>query len=406
MLYDSVGRYRYFFTTDMILQTAFQGRILLLTVRQKKDNHRFKQLPNGIRQTDRLLRSCINAAAGIRGSVDINPVNMVARCFQRNFDMIGKIRAAEMSGEGRKQTPDTQQSGQSGTCRSPDKRDINERRRLLDTTENRGFRGIFSSYAFRGGKLAGAVLNGDARTVFITCIQRANGIPDASNEKRRRLLETSSEAKIAGKRASVTFNHDVYSAVGITVDAICGASEIFTVFRDLAEDGEELRNSSPVQRNINTIAALYPFLKTNGDKAVIAKYKSRLKALEGAQGSENIAERQRLTAALNKATAVLERKAAEQRKFLTIISTMQNRALEAKKLFTSKRFAETVIEEIKQAQSEVPPDDGNDKRRRRSLNIQEVDDEAGADSGNERALFAEADRTKETAAETQKQYRE
>lgn len=344
----------------------------------------------GAAKKDMLLRAAVNAGAGITSFANTDPVGLVRQCFCRRFDAVGKARAEETALKGgdtakRAAAEETAQknSGFENNKNTDSSRYFenkrstagmkkqHESRRNIQNAAERSVGEKFSSYAFRGGKLAGAILDGNAKAMFITCIQRAYGVPEAENEKQRGLPSEPKTARAGNTTAY--FSRDVYSAVGIAADAVRGASSVLDAFRSIAEGKDRLEETS---LNVNTVEKVYPFLKTSGDKAVIESLKAKLKSFEGAKSPEEILEKQRLVAALNKANAVLNEKKEEQRSFLTVITTMQERAREAEKLFSGGVFArETVEEPETTVNAEPPPEKRKNNRVRRSLNVPDAKSE-------------------------------
>ncbi|MGN1340083.1 MAG: hypothetical protein ACI4WS_07310 [Oscillospiraceae bacterium] len=348
---------------------------------------------DGMRLREKQLRAEISSAAGtsspeFAGQEKPDPIELLSLNYRNTFDMVGKQHAAELSG---RESGEMQRSGAesvygesfrserregdnglSGLRRRHDFPEYSHSGRQL--AEGR-FCDRFSDNAFRGGRLAGAVLEGQGRNMFITCVERALTVDKASNEKQRKLLGASAFGrKLDSQPASVMFNRDIKSAVGVAVDAIHGASRVFNVFKGLA-DGTGALQSNPLEmRGVDTIRSTYPFLSTDSDKALISRYKSRVRALEQENTPEAAREKQSIESALKKAEAVLARKEAEKRKFLSQLTEMQSNAREAEKLFTSEDFARTVLEEIEAKQTDAPPDGSG--RRRRSLN-EEIPNEQG-----------------------------
>lgn len=349
---------------------------------------------SGIRQREKQLRKEVSAAAGIGSAEQTDPINLLIRDYSKTFDAVGKAKASKMSGKEAERehkdgepAPERQAEGAAVQNSVPaglrKKHDFPEYTHSERALSEGSFCDRFSANAFRGGKLAGAVLEGQAKNMFITCVSRARTVRAPFNEKQRKILgATAVERSVDGQPASVMFNRDVRSAVGIAVDAVQGASRVLDIFRGLAEGTGAIQDNPLEIRDVDTIGNAYPFLSTDGDKALIQKYRQQIKALEQDNSPEAEAERQSVGSALRKAEAVLERKETEKRKFLTKLTEMQNNAREAEKLFTAEGFAETVIEEIEEMQSDVPPDDGRG-RRRRTLDRETV-------NGNETYLSEQA----------------
>lgn len=336
---------------------------------------------DGMRLREKQLRAEVSTAAINQSSEYAcrerpDPVELLSRNYRSTFDLVGREKAAQLS---QKEQSDAKphDSAREGTEQlTSDGGGLAEERKRHDFPEyshsgrqlaEGNFCDRFSENAFRGGKLAGAVLAGQGRNMFITCVERALTVDKASNEKQRKLLGGSAFSRnVFGQPACVTANRDVRSAVGIAVDAVHGASRVLDIFRELTENSGAMQDHYLELYGVNTLKSTYPFLCTDSDKALISRYKGQLKALENDKSPQAALERQSVSSALKKAEAVLNKKEAEKRNFLTQLAEMQNNAREAEKIFSADDFAETVLEEIEAAQSDTPPD-GN-RRRRKSLN--------------------------------------
>lgn len=341
---------------------------------------------SGMRSREKRLRAEVSAAAGFGSAEKTDPVQLLTQNYRQTFDAAGKARAAELSNQrsGALQRDDLSASGSSSgrdtAERNSSDNTISGLRKKHDFPEyshserqlsEGSFCDRFSANAFRGGKLAGAVLEGQAKNMFITCVQRARTVRPPSNDKQRKILGSSAvERGVDGEPASVVFNRDIRSAVGIAVDAVHGASRVFDIFKDIADGTGDLQDNPLEIRGVGTIRSVYPFLSTEADKSLIQKYRSRLKSLENDNSAEAAQEKQSIGSALKKAEAVLERKEAEKRKFLTKLSEMQSNAREAENLFSSEGFAEAVQEEIEATLPADPPDDN--RRRRRTIDQERV----------------------------------
>lgn len=336
---------------------------------------------------ERQLRAEISSSAGLN-SKSSDPITLLTKSYKQTFDAVGRSRASEMTGgsksheKAEKDGSEVQKKGDPETNYSEigvrrRRRDFGAYRHSRRRLEERSFCEQFSDTAFRGGRLAGAVLSGEARNMFISCVARTQNSPGPQNEKQRGIIgDTAIEKDIESQPAKVIFNRDVRSAVGIAVDAIHGADRVLEIFRSFVKGSDELQDNHLEKRNVQTMKQIYPFLDTRGDKALIERYSEKIKQLEGDGSPRTIAERKSLESALNKAQSVLDRKQAEQRRFLTQLELMQSRAREAEQLFTSESFVDTVIEESEALSEASPPDDNDNNdnnkngkpRRRRSLN--------------------------------------
>ena len=369
---------------------------MVITALQKKRRTDIAPDSSMVKKEER-LKAEIASTAGLGGG-KTDPVSLMTKSYKQSFDAVGKARAEELAAKSSKRKNDIQVKGTEVQSANRKKHDFPEYSHSKRQLEQGDFCSRFSAVAFRGGMLAGAVLEGQAKNMFISCAARAKGIPDLQNEKQRRVLaETAIEKNVDAQPAKVVFNRDVRSAVGIAVDAIHGAGRVLDIFRKLAEGSGELQDNRLEMHEVNTIRQLYPFLSTDGDKALIKKYSEKIKLLENDNSDEAQREKKSMESALKKAQGVLDRKQSEQRQFLTQLNFMQSRAREAERLFTSESFAETVTEEIEAAVASDPPEDKKglgllaaaiaaaglaaaetveEKRERKTLNVAEEDDGA------------------------------
>lgn len=99
------------------------------------------------------------------------------------------------------------------------------------------------------------------------------------------------------------------------------------------------------------------------DKRLLAQYKERLKSLENDSSPEAENTAGILRSAMTKQNAVLKKKQQEQRDFLTVLDRISSNVREAEKLFSSDGFAEEAMREAEALTVDIPPDDGNDRRR-------------------------------------------
>ena len=362
----------------------------LVALRKKR---RTDTAPNtGMAVREKQLKAEIASAAGLSGG-KTDPVVLLMQSYKQRFDAVGSARAAELDGKNTEPKQAADQNMKTGELDGARKKhDFPEYTHSRRQIEQGDFCNRFSAVAFRGGTLAGAILEGQAKNMFISCAVRSKST--SVPEKQKGILgESAIEKSIDAQPAKAVFNRDIRSAVGITVDAIHGAGRVLDIFKSLAEDSEELQDDCSELRDIGTVKQLYPFLSTQSDKALIEKYSTQIKLLENDDSPEARMERSSLEWALKKAQGVLNRKQSEQRNFLTLLNLMQNRAREAERLFTSEGFAETVAEEIEIVMAE-PPDDGSG-RKRRSLNSAEVCDVTGANA----AVTGEPPRERERSSE-------
>ena len=302
------------------------------------------------------------------GLKHVDPVYMLTDGFAKRFDAVGTEHSRQMAGNSEQfQRTDGENSSTGGGLGS---RKVNDREPTVAADSRResdecNFADKFSSYAFRGGKLANAVMAGQGRQVFTVCLSRALGRSFHGSERQKKLLGSANDFHVGNTSARVMFNRDAQSAVSLVTDALRGSTRILELFRNLA-NGSDQRSDTPLEmRNIDTLKMAFPFLQTDDDKRLLLSCKSRLKELENSKNlkSENAARL--LRAAVIKHTAVLRRKEEQQRNFLTKLNEINSNVREAEKLFSSDGFAEQALREAEELIEGTPPDD--DKRRKASF---------------------------------------
>ena len=168
----------------------------------------------------------------------------------------------------------------------------------------------FSSYAFRGVKLANAVMAGQGRQVFTVCLSRALGRSFHGSERQKKLLGSANDFHVGNTSARVMFNRDAQSAVSLVTDALRGSTRILELF--------------------------------------LLSCKSRLKEFENSKNPKSENAARLLRAAVIKHTAVLRRKEEQQRNFLTKLNEINSNVREAEKLFSSDGFAEQALREAEE----------------------------------------------------------
>ncbi len=322
----------------------------------------------GLVRRQKAMAAQISQTSGSSRFDSRDPVYHLMNNYINRFDAVGKARAKKMAGDDINST--AERSG--ATQLSPERRRAQMRREhdspmyrhTQGALESGEFVDRFSAYAFNGGNMAAAVMAGKGKMMFTSCLSRALGRGIPSSEKEKQLLSaTAVRAGVDGTQSDVMFNRHAHSAIGITLDAIRGASSSLEVFKKLANESGSLKDTPVEHRDIDTIPKLFPFMVTKKDKALIDTYKQRLKQLEGDNSQEAARSRKTLEWALKKESAVLARKKAEQRRFLTVLDGMLSNVREAEKIFSADGFAESVLEEIERLSTEEPPDDPNKERQ-------------------------------------------
>lgn len=333
-----------------------------------------------------------NAACGVNRSIkSVDPVYLLANSYIDCFDAVGKDRASAMAGEKRQGSggaPDKigaekgggqtsgQDSGDSSMTREQrlsllrKKHDSPEYAHSTAELDDGDFKDRFSEYAFTGGKMASAVMAGQGKQMLTLSLARTLGGSMPNDVRQKKILSQSAvELPVDSTVSSVKFNRHAQSAVGIVTDAIRGSSYVLEVFRRLCNDSGQLKQTPVELRGVDTLKQVLPFMVTDSDKRQIAEYKSRLKALEGCTSPNGQRAAKLLRTALTKQTAVMRRKQAEQRKFMTLLGRVQSNAQEAERLFSSDGFAQSVLEEAVSLMEDIPPEGGGDKLRHLSEQI-------------------------------------
>ena len=346
-------------------------------LKKRKPTLRTAAPSEGLARRQKQLGAQISRTSGTAVPCSHDPVYHMINSFTTQFDAVGRQRAAALGSErteaehGSEQTPGTTAENR----RSADTPMSEERKRQLrrkhdfpmyrhsrEQLENGSFADRFASYAFNGGNMAAAVMAGQGKQMFTSCLKRALGRPMPDSPKQKSvLMQNAIENKVDGTEAKVVFNRHAQSAVGIVLDSIRGASTTLEVFRKLANESGAIKDTPMEHYNIETMKTVYPYLVTAKDKAQLSEYNSQLKALEGDNSPDGIQRRRTLEWARDRQKAMLERKAAEQRRLLTVLTSAQANVKAAEKLFSSDGFAESVVEEIDRLQEDIPPDDNNNR---------------------------------------------
>lgn len=314
----------------------------------------------GLARRQRQMSLRIAQTSGASRLASRDPVYHLINSYTTAFDAIGRQRAALMNeGEGasvRAEEGSATPEGGIGQLRK--KHDSPMYRHSRSALESGNFADRFSSYAFNGGNMAAAVMTGQGKMMLTACLSRALGRPIPSAEKQKTVLgQTAVRSRLAGTQADVMLNRDTHSAVGIVLDTIRGASSALEVFRRLANDSGALTDTPVERREVDTVRRLCPFMATAEDRAQIKACRQQLKALQGDNSPDAAQRRKTLEWALTKQTAVLERKMAEQRRFMTVLNRVCSNVGEAERLFSSDGFAEDIAEELKRSTAGDPPED-------------------------------------------------
>lgn len=293
----------------------------------------------------------------------VDPVYALTNAFTKRFDALGMHYAGELSGKSsHEKSSFMSENGDSrvviaSRCKLHDSPEYAHSRQELNECQ---FVDRFSSYAFRGGKFANAVMAGQGKQMFTVCLSRALGRSFQGGERQKKLLsQTANERPVESMSSTVKFNRDAQSAVSIVTSAVRGSTRLLELFTKLANDSGQSPETPLEMRNIDTLKTAFPFLRTEEDRAAISACRARLKELEGGTKSPQTARI--LQSALVKQTAVLRRKEEQKRAFLTKLNEISSNVREAEKLFSSAGFAEQALNDAEKLLADEPPDDN--KRR-------------------------------------------
>lgn len=318
-------------------------------------------------------RSQIMANTGVGSTLSVDPVYRLTTGFTEQFNAMGMLRNQQRhSGE---RSSSSENEGEKQEQTAPDSRErlsANELRKRHDSPvyshtnrqlESGDFVDRFSSLAFQGGTLAGSIMAGKGKQMLTTCFRRAGIFRGAINEQQRKLPASRSlEANVQNQPARLVYGKEAHTAVGIVVDSIRSSTRVLDIFRQLANDDKAHSQNRLQQQGIDTLKQMYPFLQLDNDEILIEQYKAQLKQLEGDNSPEAVMKRKNADSALKKATAVKQRKIAEQRKFLTKLSQINSNIREAERVFSADDFVDSLLDELFNG-LDNPPDDDGDKRR-------------------------------------------
>lgn len=348
---------------------SMQGAFVSRKERKKKAAR-----SNDVLETaERIAGERSNAAYCGNNIYNADPLYMLTTSFTNTFDAIGKDNAKKLAGNtDEKQQSENKADGEQEKKGKKDNPSLDELHKKHDSPEyvhstkelnNGEFADRFSSYAFRGGKLAASVMAGQGKQMFTVCLSRAIGRPYPQGELQKKVKGQSAvNMTVPSSDASVRFNRNAYSAVGIVTDAMKSAGKILEIFRKLAVESRQGTQDPLELRDIGTLGSALPFFDTESDKKLIVQYKERLKQLEGDSDSKSDGMAKLLQSAITKQTAILNKKRQEQRDFLTMIDRITSNLNEAEKLFKSDGFVEQALKDAEELSDELPPDD--DKNRR------------------------------------------
>lgn len=348
------------------MQSAYVGR--------KNRKKTAAKTPDVSETAERIASDRASAAYYGSSFYNADPLYMLTTSFTNTFDAIGKDRAKKLSeNSDEKQQTEKQAVGEQEKQEKKDNLSFDELHKNHDSPEyvhsaselhNGEFADRFSSYAFKGGKLAASVMAGQGKQMFTLSLSRALGRHYPQGEFQKKVKGQSAvNMRVLSSDASVKFNRNACSAVGIVTDCMKGTGKILEIFRKLAIESRQ-GNQDPLElRDVGTLEMALPFFDTESDKKLIVQYKERLKTLESNGDAKSGGTVKLLQSAIIKQTAILNKKMQEQRDFLTVIDRISANLKEAEKLFKSEGFAQQALKDAEELSNDLPPDDDKNRRK-------------------------------------------
>ena len=292
--------------------------------------------------------------AGTTRVKSIDPIYHITENFRSTFEQSGQYKASQS----------VEKNLQSSTGKQRQESPNNE-----STTGEKAegdFYGRFSEIAFKNGRLAAAVLQGDGQTMLVQCIKRALGQSKTTYSMKSKLFSNSSEiAALKNSLAKVVFKRYTNSAIGLVVESILSARQTLELFERLASDDSE--KADPGMKD-NIIRNVYPFLTISKDAERMVEYEEKLRELTLLEGNtadskernEIAGQKAVLAAGITKTQGLITRKRQLQDQFFNRLEQLLENSQKAEAVFTSPGFADNVVEELMDSQ-ELPEDDGDDQ---------------------------------------------
>ena len=218
----------------------------------------------------------------------------------------------------------------------------------------------FSQTAFSRGNMAGAVMRGNGEMMLLSSLKRTVGQTQPENYRQRMLFQSGTSAKrnIGGhRRDKVIFNKgEVYSAVGLVVDAAQNARRTVDTLAELAEGG----NSLPEGSGAETLIKQYPFLSDERERGLLEKYSKASKQLGGSDAAER---RLVLEKAHQRTQALIAKKQQMRFGFTQHLRFLSGRAQQAAEVFEDEAFKQTLLSHIEEYNAAPPPPDDDGGKR-------------------------------------------
>lgn len=271
-----------------------------------------------------------NAGAGSYACKD--PVYALSESFSQTFDLVGKQAARMVMG---------------APVQQMDQQDTDMSSYIANDTSQ--YLQRFTQYAFQNGRLAGAILQGQGRMALHACISRSAGMAGMTDTVMRRRVEANaSRRKIQQGVGWVDFGADAHAAVALVADTTRTATQLL---EDIRKASNQIEG-----KQVTTLREIFPFLFDQEDRELIAQLEERRRQMQS-RGDVQSAQYRAVDASLNKARAVLQKKAQMRRAFLDRLDLMLESARAAERMYSDVSFLDTI--EFGSLQTEQPEENNN-----------------------------------------------
>lgn len=271
-----------------------------------------------------------NAGAGSYACKD--PVYALSESFSQTFDLVGKQAARTAMG---------------ASVQQMDQQDTDMSSYIANDTSQ--YLQRFTQYAFQNGRLAGAILQGQGRMALHACISRSAGMAGMTDTVMRRKVEANaSRRKIQQGVGWVDFGADAHAAVALVADTTRTAIQLL---EDIRKASNQIEG-----KQVTTLREIFPFLFDQEDRELIAQLEERRRQMQF-RGDVQSVQYRAVDASLNKARAVLQKKAQMRRAFLDRLDLMLESARAAERMYSDASFLDTI--EFGSVQTEQPEENNN-----------------------------------------------
>jgi hypothetical protein len=322
------------------------------------------------------LTARLSSAAGISKLRTRDPVYALSELFKTRFDSFGATAAEQK--EEREQSEDsktadaqTQNGGFSDISKTETQKAVPDFPSYAHSSaqiSQRDFYHRFSQTAFNNGKLAGAILQGGGKGMFVSCLKRAFGISMTPTDRQKTVFaDNAANLPIVNFPARVVFNRCVHGAASVVFDSAMEADRMLELLSKLATADTDcmLKSSLP-----DSYRQLFPFLSTEADTALRDALQATLSGLDTPEGStqETVQKRAMLGAALKKTDAIISRKNQMKTDFTVHLREILNQLHKAEEFYSSDTLVTEIVDELlgpKEPNDDNSDDDNNNKKKHR-----------------------------------------